>query len=385
MSKKATLNSIFAEHAEEYLQKYNVSDYEKKIINSIIECRTEAMGGRVEECDSCGHKITLYNSCRNRHCPLCQFMKKEKWILDKQNDVLPYQYFHAVFTIPDELNPIVFRNKRVLYKLLFDKVKETLNDVAANKKYFGAKIGYFAILHTWGQRLNLHPHIHCVIPGGGYREDKNKWKEAKDNYLLPVKVIIPKFKYYFLKGLKEFYKNGELELYKTGVEDKKSFQQLIDKLFQKNWVVYLKETFKNSNSVIKYLSRYTHRIAISNYRIKEVCNGKVYFEYRDYKRENRKFIKSMEVLSFMRHFMQHIVPHRFVRIRYYGILSCRNKEKSINSCYEYYEKIRVKIKTGSNWKDVYLIMTGKIIDKCLCCNKGRMIIKQVIIPERSPP
>lgn len=385
MSKNITLNSIFTEYADKYLQKYNVSDYEKKIINNIIECRTIAMGGRVEECDNCGHKITLYNSCRNRHCPLCQFMKKEKWIMDKQNEVLPYQYFHAVFTIPDELNPIVIRNKKVFYMLLFDKVKETLNNVAVNKKYFGAKIGWFAILHTWGQKLNLHPHIHCVIPGGGYREDKKKWKEAKENYLLPVNVIKPKFKYCFLTGLKDLYKKGELELYKSGLEDKKKFQQLIDNLFKKEWVVYLKETFKNSNSVIKYLSRYIHRIAISNYRIKEVIDNRVHFEYRDYKRENRKFIKSMDVLSFMRHFMLHIVPRRFVRIRYYGILSCRNKERSIDSCYEYYEKKRIKIKKELNWKNIYLIVTGKIIDNCPCCNKGKMIIKRTLQSERSPP
>jgi len=168
-------------------------------------------------------------------------------------------------------------------------------------------------------------------------------------------------------------------------EDKKAFQKLVDNLFKKEWVVYLKETFKNSNSVIKYLSRYTHRIAISNYRIKEVIDDKVHFEYRDYKRENRKFIKSMDVLSFMRHFMLHIVPRRFVRIRYYGILSCCNKEKSIESCYKYYEKKRIIIKAGSDWKDIYLRVTGKIIGNCSCCNKGRMIVKQVLVPERSPP
>jgi hypothetical protein len=385
MSKNITLNSIFTEYADEYLHRYNVSDYEKKIINNIIECRTAAMGGREEECDSCGHKITLYNSCRNRHCPLCQFMKKEKWIMDKQNEVLPYQYFHAVFTIPDELNPIVIRNKKLLYKLLFDTVKESLNAVSGDKKYFGAKIGWFAILHTWGQTLNLHPHIHCVIPGGGYREDRKKWKEAKENFLLPVNVIKPKFKYYFLTGLKDLYKKGELELYKTGLEDKKAFQKLVDNLFKKEWVVYLKETFKNGNSVIKYLSRYTHRIAISNYRIKDVINNKVYFEYRDYKRENRKFIKNMDVFSFMRHFMLHIVPRRFVRIRYYGILSCRNKERSIDSCYEYYKKIRIKNKTDFGWKDIYLEVTGKTTSDCLCCTKGKMIFKKVLLPERSPP
>src|SRR4030042_3116113 len=175
---KNTVNNVFREYAQEYIKKYDPDSYTKKIIRAIINCRTEALGGHIQKCDHCGDEITLYNSCRNRHCPQCQFMKKEKWILDRKDDVLPYQYFYVVFTLPDKLNPIVYRNKKKIYKILFDKTKETLISVSGDEKYFGAKIGFFSILHTWGQKLNLHPQVHWVVPGGGYRQDKDKWISA---------------------------------------------------------------------------------------------------------------------------------------------------------------------------------------------------------------
>jgi len=384
---KPTVNSIFREYSNEYIKKYHTTNYEKKNIRAIISCRTEKLGGRIERCDHCGHTITLYNSCRNRHCPLCQFMKKEKWIQDKKNEVLPYQYFHVVFTIPDELNPIVYRNKEKIYKYLFLKVKETLLEVTENEKYFGAKIGFFSILHTWGQKLNLHPHIHCVIPGGGYRNKKNKWVNASKNYLVPIDVLRAKFKYLFLTGLRDLYKNNELYLKKSGYESPQKFQRLMDKLFKKKWIIYIKESFKNSDSVIKYLGRYTHRIAISNYRIKRVEKGRVYFEYRDYKDNNKKKIHDLTILSFIRHFLLHILPYRFVRIRYYGLLSHGNKKKSIEECYEYYNKKKQKIILLKSWQDIYLSITGIDVTKCVKCGIGRMIIKEVIkgYSYRSPP
>lgn len=385
LQNRLTVNSIFDQYASQYLKKIKTSYYQQKIIQSIIDCRSEALGGRVEECELCGHKVTLYNSCRNRHCPQCQFMKKEKWILEKESDLLPYQYFHAVFTLPHQLNPIVLRNKKMMYKLLFDTVKVTLNNVCENKKYFGAKIGYFSILHTWGQKLNFHPHLHCVIPGGGYRVDKKKWKESSKDFLVPIKVLRSKYQYYFLKALKQLYLQKELKLTGTCYEEKKHFQSLIDELFTLKWVVYLKESFKTNQSVIKYLSRYTHKIAISNNRIKKLKNDEVYFEYRDYARSNQKYIKKISALSFMRLFMMHIVPKRFVRIRYYGLLSCRTKEKSIQNCYEYYDKKRIKQTIKLNWKEVYLKVLGQSVDLCNKCGKGYMVLVEVIKTVRSPP
>lgn len=369
------------------MTQYHTTDYEKKIIRAICECRTKALGGRVEECDTCGHKLVFYNSCRNRHCPQCQFMKKEQWVMRKKAEVLPFQYFHVVFTLPDGLNPIVCRNKKLIYRLLFDTVKKTLLEVTGNKKYFGAKIGFFSILHTWGQKLNLHPHIHCVVPGGGYSPESTKWKAAKKDYLVPVRVLRKRFQYFFLTSLKRLYQNRQLYLDGTKYGEPVNFQELVDLLFGKKWVVYLKESFKNSDTVIEYLSRYTHRIAICNYRIKGLKNGRVYFSYRDYKRNNEKKIHSLEVLSFIRHFLLHIVPYRFVRIRYYGLLSHRNKRKERESCYEYYQKKIVKQKEKSCWHEIYLDVTGVDLKTCRTCGKGIMALKEVLSPVTShgPP
>jgi hypothetical protein len=374
---KHTVNSILTEYAQEFLARYKTSDYTKKIIRAIIDCRTEALGGHIQKCDHCGEELTLYNSCRNRHCPQCQFMKKEKWIEDKKNEVLPYQYFHAVFTLPDLLNPIIYRNKRVTYKLLFDKIKETLLSVSEEEKYFGARIGFFAILHTWGQKLNLHPHIHCVIPGGGYSEKKCKWKSCPPDYLFPIKVLSKRFRSLFLCGLKELYKNNHLYLKNSKYKDKKEFQKLIDHLFNIEWIVYLKESFNNPESVIKYLSSYTHRIALSNHRILGVKDRVVTFSYKDYSDNNKKKIMKIDVMEFISRFLLHIIPYRFVRIRYYGLLSLRNKKKSLEDCYAYYE-IDYEKKEKRTWQEIYKDITGNEIDKCPKCKIGKMIeIKKI--------
>ena len=242
MNSIKTVNDIFKVYGKEYDKKYPyLSVHEKKIIRAIELCRTEELGGRIEECDNCGYTVTLYNSCRNRHCPQCQFMKKEEWILKRKEEVFPFEYFHVVFTLPDELNTIVFHNKRILYTLLFNTVKETLLSVADEKKYLGAKIGFFSILHTWGQKLNLHPHLHCVIPGGGYSDFKKKWIKCRKNYLLPVKVLKRRFRSLFLKGLKNLYKSNRLFLSRIKYSNGVIFQSLVDELFKKEWVVYIKE------------------------------------------------------------------------------------------------------------------------------------------------
>jgi hypothetical protein len=379
---KATVNSIFREYADRFIIKYKTTDYTNKIIRAIIDCRTEELGGHIQKCDHCGHEIKLYNSCRNRHCPQCQFMKKEKWIIDKKNDILPFQYFHVVFTLPDKLNPIVYRNKALVYKLLFDAVKETLLTVSANEKYFGAKVGFFSILHTWGQKLNLHPHIHCVVPGGGYSSKKDKWISASKDYLVPVEVLNQRFRSIMLTGLKKLFSNEKLYLVNTKYIDKKCFQSLIDALFKINWVVYIKESFKSSDSVIEYLSKYTHRIAISNHRILSVKDGIVSFLYKDYKDENKKKIIQMPVMQFIKHFLLHVVPYRFVRIRYYGLLSNSTKKKEIGKCREYY-RIKEKKRTVKTWQEIYKTVTGVDIFECKECKKGKMVVSEIIKSKKS--
>jgi len=388
MNHHPTVNEIFREYGESYLLKHpQISLHERKVIRSIEICRTEALGGRVEECSICGHKVILYNSCRNRHCPQCQSMKKEKWILERKNEVLPFTYFHIVFTLPDTLNPIVIRNKRIIYNLMFDVCRETLLSVSADEKYFGAGIGFFSILHTWGQKLNLHPHLHCVVPGGGYSEKKQKWIHAPDNYFVPVQVLKLRFRSLFLRRLKELYREGKLYLQGTPFIGANDFQAMIDSLFAAEWVVYLKESFQGKESVIEYLARYTHRIAISNHRIVDAGNGMVKFRYRDYSDENREKLMELTAESFIHRFMIHVVPRRFVRIRYFGLLSHRNKKKAIEACREFYEIEKKNERIPQVWSEIYLRVTGKNLACCPVCKTGRLVVKEILEPVRyrSPP
>jgi len=388
MSPSTTINDIFRECGGSYLKKHpEVSLHKRKVISSIQNCRTETLGGREEECNCCGHRVVFYNSCRNRHCPQCQSMKKEKWILERKSEVLPFTYFHIVFTLPDSLNPIVLRNKRAVYNLMFDVCRETLLSVSSDEKYFGADIGFFSILHTWGQKLNLHPHLHCVVPGGGYSEKKQKWIYAPNNYFVPVEVLKRRYRSLFLQGLKAIYRDEKLYLQGTEFTDAEKFQGLIDSLFAAEWVVYLKESFQGRESVIEYLAKYTHRIAISNHRIVEFKEGNVKFSYRDYADENRKKIMEISAESFISRFMMHVVPRRFVRIRYYGILSHRNKKRAVEACREFFEIVKKNEKIPDTWIEIYLCVTGKNISCCPVCKKGVMRVKEIISPlrYRAPP
>jgi len=383
-----TINDIFRIFGETYRAQHpELSLLEKKVMRSIEVCRTETLGGRIEQCDTCEHEVLMYNSCRNRHCPQCQFMKKEKWILERKKEVLPFTYFHVVFTLPHKLNQIVIRNKRIIYNLLFQKCKETLLSVANDKKYFGAQIGFFAILHTWGQKVDQHPHLHCVVPGGGFREDKNKWIQASKKFLLPKDVLKPRFRSLFLEGLKELKDSGKLYLQGTPFAEKKKFQDLIDSLFAKEWVVYIKESFQGKESVIEYLARYTHRIAISNHRILALEGDMISFKYRDYKDGNREQIKKMKADEFIRRFLFHVVPRRFVRIRYFGILSHRNKKNTIKTCYEFYGIEKETVNTPESWSEIYFITTGRKVSACPVCEAGTLVLKGLIDPKtyRAPP
>ncbi len=388
MPQHPSINQIFRDHVADYLRKYpKTTIHERKIIRALSICRTPEMGSRILKCDHCGNVEIMHNSCRNRHCPQCQNMKKEQWIMQRQKEVLPFTYFHLVFTLPHELNHITFANKKIVYKLLFDVCKETLLSVTADEKYFGADIGFFSILHTWGQKLNYHPHLHCVVPGGGFSQKRNKWMQAPNNYLVPVEVLKKRFCSLFLVRLKNLFNQGELFCYNNQFQSKKQFQYLIDKLFAKEWVVYLKEVFNNSNSVISYLARYTHKIAITNHRIISYHNNEVVFKYRDYKNHNRQEVTSLPVLTFMRYFLQHVVPYRFVRIRYYGLLSHRNKTKAIALCRDFFDVNNVAKEKALEWQELYLKVTGQDCNRCSQCNQGNLVPFVAILPikYRAPP
>jgi hypothetical protein len=367
-----TVNDIVRRYWPEYRKKYRVVEHERRVIRHIMQCRTEEMGARVQECNNCDYTLTLYNSCRDRNCPTCQSMKKEKWIMDRKSETLPFQYFHVVFTLPDRLDSIVMRNKRKIYALLFDKVRETLVTAAAEKKYFGATIGFFAILHTWGQRLGIHPHLHCVVPGGGYDLAKKKWKRCKKSFFISFEVLATRFRSLFLSALRTMYNKGELHLAGCEYDHPDLFQNLVDELWNTRWNVFLKETYESEMNVIDYLGRYTHRIAISNYRIIKMEDDFVHFTYKDYRENGKRKIVKMHALSFIRRFCFHIVPKQFVRIRYFGLLAHRNRSERIRECREYYEIKIEKKNRECTWIDIFTRVTGRDPFVCPKCKTGRL-------------
>lgn len=369
--KETTVNQIFRQYGEAFRKKVpGLSDQQKKIMRAIEQCRTPELGSRIEVCDHCGHTVILHHSCRNRHCPQCQFMKKEAWIEKKKHEVFPFQYFHLVFTLPHHLIPLVLRNKQQIYDLLFQTVKETLLSVSDEKKHFGARIGFFSILHTWGQKLNLHPHLHCVVPGGGLVG--KKWIKSPKDFLFPVEVLKRRFRSLYLTGLKTLYNKQQLDIEGSEWESPARFRKLIDSLFKTDWVVYVKESFRNSDTVIEYLGRYTHRIAISNHRIVQIEDGKVSFRYKDYKQNNTQQVLTVSAEDFIRRFMQHTLPARYVRIRYYGIMANRNKRDYLANCLEYYNLEPKEPEEELPWYERMLKVTGVDVYCCPGCRKGKL-------------
>jgi predicted Zn-ribbon and HTH transcriptional regulator len=379
-----TVNEIFRRYGNEFEKRHALSDHERTVIAHLRRCRTVSMGGRVQTCGHCGYTRVFYNSCRDRHCPQCQSMAKERWIEAKKAEALPFTYFHVVFTLPDSLIPIVLRNRRIVYDLLFEKVKETLLSAAGERKYFGAKIGFFAVLHTWGQKLNLHPHLHCVVPGGGWSEEEGRWRESPNNYFLPVRVLAKRFRSLFLTALKAAYRAGELSLTGSGFEQPASFRALVDRLFAAEWVVYLKESFRNHESVIEYLGRYTHKIAIANHRIVKVEGDDVWFSYKDYRDNNKRKVFRMRVDEFMRRFCLHIVPKRFVRIRSFGLLSHRLKREALSACREFYALPSAPPPAARTWAEVLSDVTGIDAYRCPACGQG-LLTEALLAPGRAPP
>ncbi|MCO4781772.1 MAG: IS91 family transposase [Candidatus Cloacimonetes bacterium] len=313
---KLGLDSVFLNH------------YEKYVINKIINCRTIKSGRHQYKCDDCLYETLLYNSCGNRHCNQCQTFLKNKWLLKKQEDMLPVEYFHMVFTIPSELHPLIESNKKLLYSLLFQASSETRLELTKDEKYLGAKIGVISTLHTWGQQLNYHPHIHCIIPSGGLSLDNTKWVDGKEGFFLPIKVMSKVFKAKFIEKLIHYYTNGRLCFFGRAKDTRKKskFNKLTYKLRQQDWVVYSKSCESNPQYALYYLGNYTHRVAISNRRILSVNQSEITISYKDYKDEKTK-TKSFTPQSFLKHFVKHILPKGFVKTRCYGYLSSVNRKK----------------------------------------------------------
>jgi hypothetical protein len=336
-----------------------LSGEKQRILRAIACCRTAALGGHVQTCDCCQFQRIAYNSCRNRHCPKCQASACARWMEDRAAELLPVEYFHVVFTLPDVFNPLALANKRIFYGALFDAVAQTLSEVAANPKRLGARIGFIGILHTWGQNLSLHPHVHCVVPGGGISPD-GKWISCRPGFFLPVRVLSKVFRGKFIDLLKQA--RGNL----IGAENADAFDQMLDASVQHNWVVYAKRPFGGPQQVLKYLARYTHRIAISNRRLVSVDNQTVTFKYKDYAHHNRKRTMTLDGAEFLRRFLMHAVPGGFMRIRHFGLLANRVRAGNLQRC---------RCLIGSASQSVAVIDPSKKEDHCCCpaCGHGRLI------------
>ena len=345
----------------------DLSGQERRILRAIASCRTAALGGHVQTCDHCHHQRIAYNSCRNRHCPRCQGSACARWMADRAGELLPVEYFHVVFTLPDTFNALALGNKRGVYGVLFEAAAQTLLEVAANPKHLGARIGFLAILHTWGQNLSLHPHIHCVVPGGGITPD-GKWVACRAGFFLPVRVLSRIFRGKFIGGLKRARAAGRL----VGVEDDRGFDRLIDDSVRRDWVVYAKPPFGGPEQVLKYLARYTHRIAISNRRLLSVDDRNVTFGFKDYARGNRQRTLTLDGAEFLRRFLLHAVPRGFMRIRHFGLLANRVRAQNLATC-------RQKIAAAV---PVALAVAPPPLPRCPVCRLGHLIAGPNLSPSQ---
>jgi len=308
-----------------------------KVLLAIARCRTAALGGHLDECTRCAHRAPIsYNSCRNRHCPKCQTAARERWIAARRRELLPTRYLHVVFTLPRHLAPVVLQNKKVIYDLLFRASAEALLEVARDPRHLGAEIGFFSVLHTWNQKLRLHPHVHCVVPAGGLSLDHTRWVRSADNYFLPKAVLRKVFRGKFVAALRQAFQNGELcfpEKLKL-LSEPKIFAAWLRPLFRQDWVVYLKRPFGGSQYVLQYLGRYTHRVAISNHRLVSFADGQVTFRWRDSAHHNEQKLTALSHDKFLRRFLLHLLPQGFVRIRHFGFLACRRRSTTLPLCFQ---------------------------------------------------
>jgi len=362
------LQDILRIYRDEYLKNHKVSYQQMKVMNAVTNCRTAVLGAHIDKCDECGHERISYNSCRNRHCPKCQSFAREEWLEKQRQNLLGIQYFHAVFTVPDNLNIVFMQNQTKMYNMLFAAVSETVMELCADKKYLGAKPGITAILHTWGQNLNYHPHLHCIITGGGLTA-ANQWVNSREKFFIPIRVLSKKFRgkflYYFNKEKLNFY--GESEYLK----DSRNFSDFVKALYKKDWITYCKQPFGSVQKVIDYLGRYTHRVAVSNNRIVGMNDGKVSFNWRDYNDGNKMKLMVLPADEFIRRFLMHVLPAGFRKIRHFGVFASKDKSKRINLCKKLTET-KLIFAVVQSVTDKLAKILGKDFNLCPICKTGHL-------------
>jgi hypothetical protein len=327
---------IFRQHGEEFLKQWGhtVSPQQRKALHDISACRTATLGGHVEQCDRCGRRMVAYNSCRNRACPKCQSSARDRWLAERAKELLPVPYCHVVFTVPEQLARLALQNQRLFYGLLFRAVSQTLLEIAADPRRLGARIGFLAVLHTWSQNLLFHPHVHCVVPAGGLVPDGSGWIRCRPNFFLPVRVLSRRFRRRILTSLREAYARRKLQFsgQLANLSDTTHFERCLQTVKRSDWVVYAKPPFGGPEHVLKYLARYTHRVAISNGRLLSFEHGQVGFRWRDSKDHNRIKTMTLPATEFIRRFLLHVLPSGFVKIRHFGFLANRNRSARLSLC-----------------------------------------------------
>lgn len=371
----------------------SLSSAERRVLHAVEVCRTAALGGHVERCDNCQHQRIAYDSCRNRHCPKCQSLARAAWLERRQAELLECEYFHVVFTLPEAIASIAYQNKAVVYNLLFTSTAETLRTIAADPKHLGAEIGFLAVLHTWGQNLMHHPHLHCVIPGGGLSPDHQRWIPCRPGFFLHVRVLSRFFRRRFLERLEHAFDSGQLKFFSSleSLRERDAFQRYLNPLRDQEWVVYAKPSFADPEKVFDYLGRYTHRVAISNNRILDIEDEKISFRWKDYRDGNRRKTMKLAADEFIRRFLLHVLPLGFQRIRYYGLLGNRYRKDKLARCRELLDmsaetNARQQVETSLDYRDRYEALTGVSLYQCPKCHKGRMLtVERIELRATSPP
>jgi hypothetical protein len=385
---------ILRAYGEAYDARHPVSALQAAVMQRLARCRTAALGGHIDACDRCGYTRVSYNSCRDRHCPKCQARKRAEWLEARLERLLPVEYFHVVFTLPATVYPLMLHHPRRLYDLLFRAAAQSLLTLAADPQRLGAQIGVTAILHTWGQNLMFHPHLHCVVTGGGLSPDGSRWIATRPGYLFPVKVLGRLFRGKFLAGLKHAYQAGQLSLGGSVADlaEPAAFRRWLDGLYRQNWVVYAKRPFGGAKQVFRYLGRYSHRVAIANSRLLALEDDQVLFHWRDYADDNRLKVMRLAAEEFIRRFLLHVLPKRFVRIRHYGLLAGRNVTTQLARCRQLLGVADVQDPVERTWLDQLQEWTQHDLNCCPQC-QGPLsrqplqatAVSGVAAPERADP
>jgi len=385
---------VFRRYGEAFRQRHaaSLSNAQRRVMSAIELCRTAALGGHIEQCDHCDHQRISYNSCRDRHCPKCQSLDRARWLEKRQSELLDVPYFHVVFTLPAPMAAIAYQNKEQVYDIFFRTASDTLQTIAADPKHLGAEIGFFSVLHTWGQTLTNHPHLHIVVAGGGLSSDGTRWISCRPNFFLPVEVLSRLFRRLFLEALNQAFDAGNLNFFSNlePLTTPRAFRRYLAPLRRAEWVVYTKAPFDGPEQVLRYVARYTHRVAISNDRLLDIEDGKVSFSWKDYRDNNQRKTMTLAAEEFIRRFLIHVLPKGFQRIRHYGFLANCCRARKLPLCRQllrmppHQPGCHIK----KDYRQRYQELTGRSLTQCPVCQQGQMLVIEVLRPHHkhsAPP